>query len=170
MTDDIVFRLDRASAKDLYQVLRLLGEHIAAGAPVPVPPAEAEERLSRVSGSWVTRSAGAAGWSSDNRRGVRGEPTTTDDNSRRRPSPCSAISRMRWAQSERSQGEPPGVQTGCPIWSVEESARFGIRPAETMTRGIAAPYHPLRVTSVGWYRIYSPQRAYPQGFNNPEDL
>jgi hypothetical protein len=56
MTDDIVFRLDRASAEDLYQVLRLLDERIAAGAPIPEPPAEAEERLSRVSGSWVTRS------------------------------------------------------------------------------------------------------------------
>ncbi|MFB7329748.1 hypothetical protein [Streptomyces sp. NPDC056190] len=44
MTDDIVLRLDRASAEDLYEVLWPLGEHIAAGAPIPEPPAEAEER------------------------------------------------------------------------------------------------------------------------------
>ncbi|MFI1393325.1 hypothetical protein [Streptomyces griseoaurantiacus] len=48
MTDDVVLRLDRATAEDLYEVLWLLGEHTAAGAPIPEPPAEAEERLSRV--------------------------------------------------------------------------------------------------------------------------
>ncbi|MFJ3247894.1 hypothetical protein [Streptomyces sp. NPDC086782] len=48
MTDDIVLRLDRASAEDLYEVLWLFGEHIAAGAPIPEPPTEANERLSRV--------------------------------------------------------------------------------------------------------------------------
>ncbi|MFF4959374.1 hypothetical protein [Streptomyces sp. NPDC001222] len=48
MTDDIVLRLDRDSAEDLYEVLRLLGEHIAAGAPIPEPPADANERLGRV--------------------------------------------------------------------------------------------------------------------------
>ncbi|MFF3329471.1 hypothetical protein ACFYWX_07885 [Streptomyces sp. NPDC002888] len=35
MTDDIVLRVDRASAEDLYEVLWLLGEHIAAGGPHP---------------------------------------------------------------------------------------------------------------------------------------
>ncbi|MFE7893859.1 hypothetical protein [Streptomyces sp. NPDC057412] len=48
MTDDVVLRLDCASAEDLYEVLWLLGEHIAAGAPIPEPPAEADERLGRV--------------------------------------------------------------------------------------------------------------------------
>ncbi|QCB26986.1 hypothetical protein E5N77_15585 [Streptomyces sp. SS52] len=48
MTDDVVPRLDRASAEDLYEVLWLFGEHIAAGAPIPKPPAEANERLGRV--------------------------------------------------------------------------------------------------------------------------
>lgn len=48
MTDDLVLRLDRVSAEDLYEVLRLLGEHIAAGAPIPELPAEADERLGRV--------------------------------------------------------------------------------------------------------------------------
>jgi hypothetical protein len=61
MTDDVVCRLDRASAEDLYEVLRLLGEHIAAGAPLPEPPANAEEWLSRVSGSRMARSAGGQG-------------------------------------------------------------------------------------------------------------
>ncbi|MGW5466008.1 hypothetical protein [Streptomyces sp. NPDC003996] len=45
MTDDIVLRLNRASAEDLYEVLWLFGEHIAAGASIPEPPAEANERL-----------------------------------------------------------------------------------------------------------------------------
>ncbi|MER6060627.1 hypothetical protein ABT167_05345 [Streptomyces sp. NPDC001792] len=48
MTDDIVLRLDRASAEDLYEVLWLFGEHIAAGAPIPEPPAVVNERLGRV--------------------------------------------------------------------------------------------------------------------------
>ncbi|WP_225828237.1 hypothetical protein [Streptomyces naphthomycinicus] len=45
MTEDIVLRLDRASAEDLYEVLWLFGEHIAAGPPIPEPPTEANERL-----------------------------------------------------------------------------------------------------------------------------
>lgn len=48
MTDHIVLRLDRDSAEDLYEVLWLFGEHIAAGAPITEPPAEANERLNRV--------------------------------------------------------------------------------------------------------------------------
>ncbi|MDG4859054.1 hypothetical protein P8605_12965 [Streptomyces sp. T-3] len=48
MTDDIVLRLDRASAEDLHEVLWLVGEHQAAGAPIPELPHEADERLSRV--------------------------------------------------------------------------------------------------------------------------
>ncbi|MBY8879596.1 hypothetical protein [Actinacidiphila acidipaludis] len=61
MTDDVVCRLDRASAEDVYEVLRLLSEHNAAGAPIPESPADAEEWLSRVSGSRMTRSAGGQG-------------------------------------------------------------------------------------------------------------
>ncbi|MEU5666689.1 hypothetical protein [Streptomyces longwoodensis] len=48
MTDDVVLRLDHDSAEDLYEVLWLFGEHIAAGAPITEPPAEANERLNRV--------------------------------------------------------------------------------------------------------------------------
>ncbi|MDV9172333.1 hypothetical protein R6V09_19790 [Streptomyces sp. W16] len=48
MTDDIALRLDRDTAEDLYEVLWLMGEHIAAGAPIPEPPAEAEARLAQL--------------------------------------------------------------------------------------------------------------------------
>lgn len=48
MPDDIVLRLDRASAEDLHEVLWLVGEHIAAGAPLPVLSTETNERLARV--------------------------------------------------------------------------------------------------------------------------
>ncbi|MFF4835668.1 hypothetical protein [Streptomyces sp. NPDC001315] len=48
MADDVVLRLDRASAEDLYEVLWLVGEHHAAGAPIPPMPWEANERLGRV--------------------------------------------------------------------------------------------------------------------------
>ncbi|MEV7739349.1 hypothetical protein AB0O75_46240 [Streptomyces sp. NPDC088921] len=51
MTDDVVLRLDRASAEDLYEVLWLVGEHLAAGAPIPAVPHEANERLGRVIGN-----------------------------------------------------------------------------------------------------------------------
>jgi len=44
---DIVLRLDRATAEDLYVALYELGEHIAAGAPVTPPTAEEVERLGR---------------------------------------------------------------------------------------------------------------------------
>ncbi|MFD5582767.1 hypothetical protein ACFWII_03030 [Streptomyces sp. NPDC127063] len=48
MTDDVVLRLDRASAEELYEVLWLVAEHLAAGAPIPALPDEANERLGRV--------------------------------------------------------------------------------------------------------------------------
>ncbi|WP_187413205.1 hypothetical protein [Streptomyces sp. WAC01526] len=48
MPDGIVLRLDRASADDLHDVLWLVGEHIAAGVPIPELPSEANERLGRV--------------------------------------------------------------------------------------------------------------------------
>jgi hypothetical protein len=42
---DVVLRLDRATADDLYVALYELGEHIAAGAPITPPTAEEVERL-----------------------------------------------------------------------------------------------------------------------------
>ncbi|MEU1840387.1 hypothetical protein [Micromonospora chersina] len=45
MPDDIVLRLDRATAEDLYVALYETGEHIAAGAPITPPNAEETERL-----------------------------------------------------------------------------------------------------------------------------
>jgi hypothetical protein len=45
MPDDIVLRLDRATAEDLYVVLHEAGEHIAAGARITPPTAEEAERL-----------------------------------------------------------------------------------------------------------------------------
>ena len=48
MTDDIVLRLDRDTAEDLYEVLWLVGEHIAADAPITEPPPEADARLARM--------------------------------------------------------------------------------------------------------------------------
>jgi hypothetical protein len=47
---DVVLRLDRATAEDLYAALYELGEHIAAGPPITPPTAGEVERL-RVS-SW----------------------------------------------------------------------------------------------------------------------
>jgi hypothetical protein len=47
MPDDIVLRLDRATAEDLYAALYEAGEHIAAGAPIIAPSAEEIERLGR---------------------------------------------------------------------------------------------------------------------------
>ncbi|MFI5897497.1 hypothetical protein ACIA5D_46140 [Actinoplanes sp. NPDC051513] len=48
MKDDVVIRLDRATAEDLYVALNELGEHIAAGAPITPPTAEEVERLGRL--------------------------------------------------------------------------------------------------------------------------
>ncbi|MFU8876424.1 hypothetical protein [Micromonospora sp. SL4-19] len=45
MRDDIVLRLDRATAEDLYVALYEAGEHIAAGAAITPPTAEEAERL-----------------------------------------------------------------------------------------------------------------------------
>jgi hypothetical protein len=45
MPDDIVLRLDRATAEDLYVALYEVGEHIAAGAPITPPTTEEIERL-----------------------------------------------------------------------------------------------------------------------------
>ncbi|MFG3301791.1 hypothetical protein [Micromonospora chersina] len=45
MGDDIVLRLDRATAEDLYVALFEAGEHIAAGAAITPPTAEEVERL-----------------------------------------------------------------------------------------------------------------------------
>ena len=45
MGDDIVLRLDRATAEDLYGALYQAGEHIAAGAAIIAPTAEEVERL-----------------------------------------------------------------------------------------------------------------------------
>jgi len=48
MGDEIVLRLDRATAEDLYVVLYEVGEHIAAGAPITPPTAEEVDRLGGV--------------------------------------------------------------------------------------------------------------------------
>ena len=45
MPDDIVLRLDRATAEDLYAALYGAGEHVAAGAPITPPTAEEAERM-----------------------------------------------------------------------------------------------------------------------------
>jgi hypothetical protein len=45
MPDDIVLRLDRATAEDLYDALCEAGEHVAAGAPITPPTAGNAERL-----------------------------------------------------------------------------------------------------------------------------
>ncbi|MEV0431447.1 hypothetical protein [Micromonospora sp. NPDC050495] len=45
MPDDIVLRLDRATAEDLYAALYEVGEHIAAGAAITPPTVEEVERL-----------------------------------------------------------------------------------------------------------------------------
>ena len=47
MERDIVLRLDRATAEDLYAAMYELGEHIGAGAPTTPPTAEEVERLGR---------------------------------------------------------------------------------------------------------------------------
>ncbi len=45
MTDDIVLRLDRATAEDLYVTLYEVGEHIAAGAPITSPTTDEAGRV-----------------------------------------------------------------------------------------------------------------------------
>jgi hypothetical protein len=45
---DIVLRLNRATAEDLYAALYKFGEHIAAGAPITPPTAAEVERLGRL--------------------------------------------------------------------------------------------------------------------------
>jgi hypothetical protein len=45
MPDDIVLRLDRATAEDLYAPLYEAGEHVTAGAPITPPTAEEAKRL-----------------------------------------------------------------------------------------------------------------------------
>jgi hypothetical protein len=48
MDRDVVLRLDRATAGDLYEALFEVGEHIAAGAPITPSTAEEAERLGRL--------------------------------------------------------------------------------------------------------------------------
>ncbi|MCZ4118983.1 hypothetical protein [Streptomyces sp. H39-S7] len=48
MTNDIVLHLDHASAEDLHEVLWLVGEHIAAGAPIPAMPNQTSDRLAQI--------------------------------------------------------------------------------------------------------------------------
>ncbi|MEU7947428.1 hypothetical protein AB0C50_22345 [Micromonospora taraxaci] len=45
MGDDIVLRLARATAEDLYVALYEVGEHIAAGAAITPPTTDEVERL-----------------------------------------------------------------------------------------------------------------------------
>ncbi|TYB90920.1 hypothetical protein FXF53_30710, partial [Micromonospora sp. WP24] len=45
MRNDIVLRLDRATAEDLYVALHQTGEHVAAGAAIAPPTAAEAERL-----------------------------------------------------------------------------------------------------------------------------
>jgi hypothetical protein len=48
MADEIVLKLDRATAEDLYATLYEVGEHIAAGAPISEPSSAEVERLGRL--------------------------------------------------------------------------------------------------------------------------
>ncbi|GLW29227.1 hypothetical protein [Actinoplanes regularis] len=48
MEDEVVLRLDRATAQDLYVTLYEVGEHIAAGAPITPPTTEEVERIGGV--------------------------------------------------------------------------------------------------------------------------
>jgi len=48
MERDIVLRLDRATAEDLYAALYELGEHVAAGAPITPPTGAEAARLGHV--------------------------------------------------------------------------------------------------------------------------
>ena len=45
---EIVLRLDEATARDLYEELCSVGQHIAAGAQIPQPSAQTSVRLARV--------------------------------------------------------------------------------------------------------------------------
>lgn len=46
--DCLVVRMDITTARDLWEALYVLGEHEAAGAPIPKASREAEERLGEV--------------------------------------------------------------------------------------------------------------------------
>ncbi|MEV6306618.1 hypothetical protein AB0M02_44980 [Actinoplanes sp. NPDC051861] len=48
MDSEIVLRLDRKTAEDLYGTLYEVGEHIAAGAPMTPPTHDEVERLAQV--------------------------------------------------------------------------------------------------------------------------
>jgi len=48
MAGDIVLRLDRETAEDLYVALYEAGEHVAAGAPITPPTTEEATRLAGV--------------------------------------------------------------------------------------------------------------------------
>lgn len=48
MERDIVLRLDKATAEDLYAALYEFGEHIAAGAPITPTTDEESQRLERL--------------------------------------------------------------------------------------------------------------------------
>lgn len=48
MDGDIILRLDRKTAEDLYATLYEVGEHIAAGAPITPPSADEANRLGEV--------------------------------------------------------------------------------------------------------------------------
>jgi len=48
VADEIVLRIEREAARDLWSVLHMYGEHYAAGAPVQRLTQDAELRLGRV--------------------------------------------------------------------------------------------------------------------------
>jgi hypothetical protein len=54
----ILLELDEATAKDLYAALFQLGEHIAAGAPLPAPSTAASRHLESI----LERIAAELGW------------------------------------------------------------------------------------------------------------
>jgi hypothetical protein len=46
--NEINLHLDRPAARDLYDALQMLGEHLAAGAPIPYPPQPVSDHLRSV--------------------------------------------------------------------------------------------------------------------------